>query len=596
MCGIVGFVGNDNAVPVLLSALSRLEYRGYDSAGIAAFCGEEIKVCKAAGKLLNLIDKTQTVSFDDCLCGIGHTRWATHGKPDKTNAHPHHFGRYTLVHNGIVENEEQLKEKYFKSAQFYSQTDTEVIVRLLDYYASKGNSTPQALRRTMAELEGSYALAVLDSDNPGTIYAAKNKSPLLIGRGDGFNMLGSDEMAMLDKTNKFCEIHDMEYAVITNKNVEIYSFGAIAQERGFYISHQSVADAQKDGYPHYMLKEIEQQPTVVEKIANKYALPQNGFYIDDDVLSAIKTSGRIYIIACGTSHNAAVVGREYFEKICRKSTDVCIAGEFVHNPPLIAQNPFFIFLSQSGETADCTHALSKIKALGHSSLAITNVEGSTLARRAKWHMPLFAGPEISVASTKAYTAQLSVLYVLANAVSGANSGKVRDELCCVADLIKKACKLKNQYHFIAKDFFAKSNSCFYIGRSLDSFLCFEAALKLKEISYINANGISASELKHGTIALIDQSTPVVAFITQAKTALATRSNVEEVRARGARVVIVSSESVSDDDDFVVLPDAPELLMPLLAVVPAQYIAYYAALERGCDVDMPRNLAKSVTVE
>lgn len=596
MCGIVGYIGVKEAAPILICGLSALEYRGYDSAGIAVLGEKGIVTEKAVGKLNNLIDKTDSGKNISGTLGIGHTRWATHGKPNEINAHPHTSQRYSVVHNGIIENEKILKQKYLSGAEFVSDTDTEVIVRLLQLFADGGESTPEAIRHIIAELEGSYALAIIDNIEPDVMYAVKNKSPLLIGKGEGFNMVGSDAMAMLAETNALCEIHDKEYAVISRSDIKIYTSYGKEIVRDCFTAEIDLADSRKGTYPHYMLKEIEEQPAVVRRIISEYTNDQGNFSIDSAVISAIRNCDKIYIIACGTSYHAGLVGKVFFEKITGKSADAYIASEFVYNMPLLSERPLFVFISQSGETADSRAVLVKIKNMGYKSLTLTNVKGSTLSREADHTLLLHAGPEIAVASTKAYTAQIAVLAILA-AVSASDCHiDLRGELARVANAMETACQERELYCDLAHTFLANQLSCFYIGRGLDYYVCMEAALKLKEISYIQTEGFAAGELKHGTIALVENGTPVFALTTQENTNLNTRSNIKEVKARGANVLCISTVALSSHKDRIAVDDVHELLTPLVSIIPAQYIAYYAALEKGCDIDKPRNLAKSVTVE
>lgn len=596
MCGIVGYIGNSDAVPVLLSGLSRLEYRGYDSSGIALHGEKGIIVKKAAGTLDNLITKINSSGELCAKAGIGHTRWATHGKPNEINAHPHSSSRYTIVHNGIIENERSLKDKYLGQMDFVSDTDTEVIVRLLQLFSDEGESTPEAIRRIIAEVEGSYALAIMDRRNSGVIYAVKNKSPLLIGSGTGFNMVGSDAMAMLSETNSFYEIEDREYAVITADDIKIYTSYGMEVRRNPYIAEINITDAQKGTYPHYMLKEIEEQPAVVRRIISEYTDKNGELCMESAVISDVSYCDKVYIIACGTSYHAGLVGKEFFEKIVSKPADVFIASEFVYNMPILSERPLFVFISQSGETADCRAVLVKIKSLGYKSLTITNVKGSTLSREAEHTLLLHAGPEIAVASTKAYTAQIALLAILAAKANPSCHIDIRAKLSRAASVMESLCLRRDEFCAIAHELLQNRSCCFYIGRGIDYYVCLEAALKLKEISYIHTEGFAAGELKHGTIALIENDTPVIAITTQENTNLNTRSNIKEVKARGANVVCISTETISSHKDHIVVGDVCELLTPLVSILPAQYIAYYAALEKGCDIDKPRNLAKSVTVE
>lgn len=595
MCGIVGYIGNSKAAPILLEGLSKLEYRGYDSAGIAVLDNNEVVIEKAVGKLENLINKINGGKDMCANTGIGHTRWATHGKPTENNAHPHQSKRFTIVHNGIIENEAELRRKYLKGVEFASDTDTEVIVHLLQKFTEDNESVQVAIQHLMGELEGSYALAVIDSEDSEKIYALKNKSPLLVGKGDGFNMIGSDAMAMIANTDMFYEIKDKEFAVIKRTEVEIYTCYAKKVTREPFHAEIDLADTEKGTYPHFMLKEIEEQPFVIRRIMNNYSDAEGNLAIDKKILKDINACDKIYIIACGTSYHAGLIGQNFIEKMAKKPTISCIASEFVYNMPLLSEKPFFIFISQSGETADSRAVLVKVKEMGYKSLTITNVKGSTLSREADHTLLLHAGPEIAVASTKAYTAQVAVLAILANAMSKTPID-MKFELARTATVMESICNSRQSYKELAEEYLKDARNCFYIGRAADYYVCLEAALKLKEISYIQAEGFAAGELKHGTIALIEKDTPVVAIITQENINLNTRGNIKEVRSRGAKVMTVSRKKISAHTDDIVIGDVGEIFAPLVTVLPMQYLAYYAALSRGCDIDKPRNLAKSVTVE
>lgn len=596
MCGIVGYIGQEDVKEIILSGLERLEYRGYDSAGIAVILDEGVKIFKDKGRIENLrrIVDQSIKSY----AGIGHTRWATHGVPNRINSHPLQSSskRFTLVHNGIIENDEYMKNKYLKDVNFESDTDTETIVQLIQKFVDDGESVDLAIRHTMSEIKGSYALAILDSESPNTIYAAKNKSPLLVGLGDGFNMVGSDAMAMISKTNKFYELEDKEFIKITKDNVEIFSIYGNKIEREPFTADIDASDIEKGVYSHYMMKEIEEQPFVIRKIINHYSDENGHPCIDMAILDDINAADKIYILACGTSYHAGLVGKQLIEKIAKKPTEVIIASEFNYNMPLLSQNPLFMFISQSGETADCRAALVKVKAMGYKTLTITNVKGSTLSREADHTLLLYAGPEIAVCSTKAYTAQIAVLSILATKIKNVIDINIFKELSIVANTMETLCDSADEYNKLAKEYLEGQKSCFYIGRHMDYFVCIESALKLKEISYIQTEGFAAGELKHGTIALIEENTPVIAIITQESINLNTRSNIKEVKARGAHTMVIAMKKISTETDQIVIDDVHELLTPLVSIIPAQYLSYYAALQKGCDIDKPRNLAKSVTVE
>jgi glucosamine--fructose-6-phosphate aminotransferase (isomerizing) len=595
MCGIVGYIGTEDVKETILNGLERLEYRGYDSAGIALFDGEEVKVFKDEGRIAHL---REIIDYDiSSTVGMGHTRWATHGKPNKINSHPHQCKekRFTIVHNGIIENEEELKDKYLKNIELESETDTEVVAQILNKFTKEGEDVNLALRHLMSEIEGSYALAILDSYNREKIYAAKNKSPLLIGKGDGFNMVGSDAMAMISHTNEFFELNDGEYVEISKDKVDIFNIYGVKVERDTYKAELDSDDIEKGTYPHYMLKEIDEQPFVIRRIIAEYQDEKGNLKVDEEVIDKIHNADRIYIIACGTSYHAGLVGKYYFENITEIPAEVHVSSEFVYNTPILSEKPLFIFISQSGETADSRAVLVKVKEMGYPTITLTNVKGSTLYRETDNQLLLHAGPEIAVASTKAYTAQIAVLALVAVKASNKDINLIK-ELSIAANVMEALCDSKDLYKDLAKKYLNETRNCFYIGRHLDYYLCMEAALKLKEISYIQTEGFAAGELKHGTIALIEDGTPVIAVITQERVNLNTRSNIKEVSARGANVITISRKGISSKNDQIVIGDLNEFLTPLAAAVPVQLLAYYAALDRGCDIDKPRNLAKSVTVE
>lgn len=596
MCGIVGYIGNEQATPILLEGLSKLEYRGYDSSGIAVFDKNEIKTIKATGKLINLYKKINNSESLNGNIGIGHTRWATHGKPTLANAHPHSGEHFTLVHNGIIENEEDIRKKYLKDTEFETQTDTEVIVKLIEKFYNADKDIKSVICRLIDTLKGSYALAILDKNNPDTVYAIKNKSPLLIGKGKDFNILASDPIAMISRTKEFYEIKDKEFAIITKDSVNIYSKDKKEVKRAFYVLEYNSFDTEKGAYSHYMLKEIDEQPSVIKRILEKYSNDTGVLEMDENLIKALKESDKLYIIACGTSYHAGLLGKHFFEKISNKQTEVLIASEFVYNTPLLSKTPMFIFISQSGETADCRSGLIKVKEMGFKTLTITNVNNSTLARESDFSLLLWAGPEIAVASTKAYTAQVTLLAILATTINNSININIKNELYEISNEIEQLCAKKELFRELAHKYLKDSKNCFYIGRGIDYYVCLEAALKLKEISYIHTEGFAAGELKHGTIALIENNTPVIAINTQNNLSAHTISNVKEVLARGANVMTICSRSLKTKDEQIVINDVCELLTPLLSVVPTQYLAYYSALQNGCDIDKPRNLAKSVTVE
>lgn len=599
MCGIVGYIGHKQAQPILLHGLEKLEYRGYDSAGIYVVENGKGHLFKEVGRIAQL---KENVDFNvNASVGIGHTRWATHGVPCFENAHPHQSPsrRLTLVHNGVIENYQLLKDTYLKDITLQGETDTEIVVSLIEHFMVKDNlSTKAAFIKALSLIHGSYAFALIDEQQSDTIFVAKNKSPLLVGVGDNFNMICSDAMAGIHETNEFIELHDGEFVTLTQHSIAIEKDG-IAIQRDPFIATIDESDIEKGAYPYYMLKEINEQPAVIRRIIEQYSV-NDTLDIPHAIKLAIAKSNRIHIIACGTSYHAGLIGKQYFEQFAHIPTEVHIASEFSYQTPLLTGNPLFIFISQSGETADSRQALVKINELGYQSLTITNVSGSTLSRESTHTLLLHAGPEIAVASTKAYTAQLAVLSICAYAVGQykqiPNHLNLKHELSIVSTAMDSIISEKEAINQLATQYLANTRNSFFIGRGVDYFVSLEAALKLKEISYIQTEGFAAGELKHGTIALIEDGTPVFAIITQPHLALNTRGNIQEVRARGAKTCTFVSDDLKMEDDQFVLPIVHPTLTPLLAIVPAQLLAYYTTLALGYDVDKPRNLAKSVTVE
>ncbi|MCM2535480.1 glutamine--fructose-6-phosphate transaminase (isomerizing) [Neobacillus pocheonensis] len=600
MCGIVGYIGKNDSKEILLKGLEKLEYRGYDSAGIAVKNENGVHVFKEKGRIADLrkiVDENVAASI-----GIGHTRWATHGVPSQINAHPHQSttGRFTLVHNGVIENYDLLKREYLKDASFVSETDTEVIVQLIELFVNEGLEVIDAFRKTLTLLKGSYALALLDAGNNETIFVAKNKSPLLVGLGTDFNVVASDAMAMLQVTDQYVELMDKEIVLVTKDHVTIQNLNGDIINRQPYTAELDASDIEKGTYPHYMLKEIDEQPLVMRKIIQMYQNDQGELTIEPEIIKAMNDSDRVYIIAAGTSYHAGLVGKQFIEKIAKIPVEVHVASEFSYNMPLLSDKPLFIFISQSGETADSRAVLVSVKELGHRTLTITNVPGSTLSREADYTLLLHAGPEIAVASTKAYTAQLAVLSILAEVTAKSRNYilgfDLVHELGIVANAMEVLCDSKELIEHISREFLAVTRNAFFIGRAVDYYVVLEGALKLKEISYIQAEGFAGGELKHGTIALIEEGTPIIALATQESVNLSIRGNVKEVVARGANPCIISMKGLEMDEDCFVIPEVHELLTPLISVIPMQLLAYYAALHRDCDVDKPRNLAKSVTVE
>lgn len=594
MCGIVGYIGTEDAREIIISGLTRLEYRGYDSAGIALYGSESktFNIYKDKGRVAHLKSITD-FSYKSCL-GIGHTRWATHGVPNKANSHPHTSdgSRFFIVHNGVIDNYKELKSELLMENKFYSDTDTEVIAHLIEKYSHEMN-VDEAIRKTMSLLEGSYALAIIDTKDERKLYACKNKSPLLLGIGDKGIIIASDLMALVGYSKEYIPLKDKTFVEISGNEYKILDIIGKPVEHEVKVIDVDYLNIEKGEYAHFMLKEISEQPSVIRTIIAKY-FDGEEVIINGEIKKALEESDRLYIIAAGTSLNAGSIGRELFEKMAGIPTEVHIASEFAYNMPILSKKPLFIFISQSGETADLRAVLVNIKAKGYRSLTITNVKTSTLAREADYFVEIHAGPEIAVASTKAYTAQIAILAILAYGLSDKHIN-LRKELSKVAISIENVIDKKEYIQTLVKEYLTKRN-CFYIGRGIDYYACLESSLKLKEISYIQTEGFAAGELKHGTIALIEEDTPVIAIISQRDISKNTRSNLNEVKSRGAKTLVISTHGVHEHGDQIVLDDVYELFSPLLTIIPAQFIAYYAALERGYDIDKPRNLAKSVTVE
>lgn len=606
MCGIVGVTGTDKSLSILIDGLKRLEYRGYDSAGVYVNDqqGHDYLV-KRPGRIANL----EAALGDEVhgLAGIGHTRWATHGEPNEANAHPQYSQdeRFYLVHNGVIENYADLKKEYLSDVKFVSQTDTEVIVQLVDkFVVESGMTTEAALLKVLRLIspDSSYAFVLMDKEQPDTLFVAKNKSPLLVGIADGYNMVGSDAMSMIKETNTFMEIGDHELVIVKPDHVTVKDFDGNEIDRPTFKVDMDANAADKGTYPYYMLKEIDEQPAVMRKLVQEYFGDNDVAKIDEKMLKDMAEADHLYIVGAGTSYHAGLVGARIFEKLCGIPTSVHISSEFAYEQPLLSKKPFFIFLSQSGETADSREVLVNVNKHNWPSLTITNVDKSTLSREATYTELLYAGPEIAVASTKAYTAQIAVEAILAQAL-GVYMGKqaakdfdVKHQLGLVANGMQSITDSKKKIEEIATRYLSKVPNAFYIGRGMDWSVSLEAALKLKEISYVQAEGFASGELKHGTIALIEDHTPVIAIITQDRTAGLTRSNLEETQARGASAITIVSRHLAQEDDTFVLPDVDEVLTPLLSVIPAQLLAYYTSLGKGLDVDKPRNLAKSVTVQ
>lgn len=606
MCGIVGYVGPRDCSEILLDTLRKLEYRGYDSAGIAVFENGAIHVVKSKGKLDNLCEKIKTEGKPEGHCGIGHTRWATHGEPSDINSHPHGNKRVSIVHNGIIENYKQIKDFLISQGYgFETETDTETVAKLLDYYYS-GNPV-ETIAKVISEIEGSYALGVIFRDFPDRLYAVRKDSPLIVGVGSNENFIASDVPAIIKYTRDYYLIEQDEIAVVTADNVVVYDTHKGIVQKELLTATWDVDAAEKGGYEHFMLKEIHEQPDVVKLAVNPNV--KNKMPDFDEIgltVEKLKNYKNIYIVACGTAMHAGMVGKYVIEKLARVPVVVDIASEFRYRDPLITADDLMVVISQSGETADTLAALKLAKEIGADTLGIVNVVGSSIARTSDMVLYTNAGPEISVASTKAYSVQVAAMYLFAFQFSYAK-GKISREQCMeyveklqnIPEQIQKVLESKAICQQTASRL-VNADSLLYIGRGLDYALSMEGSLKLKEISYIHSESYAAGELKHGTISLITENMPVIAVATQTALIEKTISNIKEVKARGAMVVLICPEKLEVDnqayDCIIRLPDYDELLMPLIAAVPLQLIAYYTSVLKGCDVDKPRNLAKSVTVE
>ena len=606
MCGIVGYVGKRNAQNVLLDGLEKLEYRGYDSAGVALALEGSIRVVKSKGRLAELRKKLELQALAESRCGIGHTRWATHGEPSDVNSHPHSTPRVSIVHNGIIENYGILKERLVaKGYTFESETDTEVLVKLIDN-CYEGEPL-KALHEALGMVRGSYALAVLFKDFPDTVFAVKRESPLIVGWGEGENFVASDIPALLKYTRKYSVLEEGDLAVVTAGSIQFYNEFAEPVEREVLTANWDMEAAEKGGYPHFMLKEINEQPAAITATVSPRV--ENGLpdlripELSDEVLRGI---GTIHLVACGTAMHAGMVGKAAIEALARVPAEVDIASEFRYRNPILRPNDLVIIISQSGETSDTLAALKLAKSRGVPVLAIVNVVGSSIARAADHVLYTYAGPEIAVASTKAYTVQMCVLYLFAFRLALARGEqteaeirRLTAELLRASEVIKPRLADCEQIKYLASRF-VNTQSCFFIGRGFDYSLSLEGSLKLKEISYVHSDAYAAGELKHGTISLITEGVPVIALATQKQVYEKTISNAKETKSRGAKVLLFTTKDAVVPEgvaDYVVrLDDYDDLLMPLQLIVPLQLFAYYMAVLRGCDVDKPRNLAKSVTVE
>ena len=606
MCGIVGYVGDRDCADVLVDALSKLEYRGYDSAGIAVVEKGVIKVEKCKGRLANLVDKMAVDGKSQGHCGIGHTRWATHGEPSDINSHPHGNKRVSIVHNGIIENYKQIKDFLIEEGySFVSETDTETVAKLLDYYYV--DDPVDTIIKVLSEIKGSYALGIMFRDYPDTVFAVRKECPLIVGVGENENFLASDVPAIIKYTRDYYLLEANEIAVVKKDSVQIYDMHKEPVHKEINTADWDVDAAEKGGYEHFMLKEIHEQPAAVRDTVSPRIINGMPDLSQDGVdMQKLKDYRQIFIVACGTAMHAGMVGKYVIEKLARKPVIVDIASEFRYRDPIITKDDLMIVISQSGETADTMAVLRLAKEVGAATLAVVNVVGSSIAREADMVIYTHAGPEISVASTKAYMVQISVMYLLAFELAYAN-GTIDKERCMeltaqlgqMPDIIRETLELKDTCSFVASKL-VNAESLLYIGRGLDYALSMEGSLKLKEISYIHSESYAAGELKHGTISLITEGMPVIAVATQKKLIEKTVSNIREVKARGAMVILICDNSIEVGEgvaDYIIrLPQTDEQLMPMAAAAPLQLIAYYTSVLKGNDVDKPRNLAKSVTVE
>ena len=606
MCGIVGYVGKRNAQDVLLDGLEKLEYRGYDSAGVALALEGGIRVVKSKGRLAELRKRLAVEALARSGCGIGHTRWATHGEPSDVNSHPHSTPRVSIVHNGIIENYGVLKERLMaKGYTFESETDTEVLVKLID--SCYEGEPLKALRAALAMVRGSYALAVLFRDFPDTLFAVKRESPLIVGWGEEENFIASDIPALLKYTRRYSVLEEGDMAVVNADGIRFYNEFAEPVEREVLTANWDQEAAEKGGYPHFMLKEINEQPAAITATVSPRV--ENGLpdlRVPELTDERLRRIGTVHLVGCGTAMHAGMVGKAAIEALARVPAQVEIASEFRYRNPILRPEDLVIIISQSGETSDTLAALKLAKSRGVPVLAIVNVVGSSIARAADYVMYTYAGPEIAVASTKAYMVQMCVLYLFALRLAYARGmqtdaeiRRLTAELLRAGEVIKPRLADCEQIKYLASRF-VNTQSCFFIGRGFDYSLSLEGSLKLKEISYVHSDAYAAGELKHGTISLVTDGVPVIALATQKQVYEKTISNAKETKSRGAKVLLFTTQDAVVPDgvaDYVVrLDDYDDLLMPLQLIVLLQLFAYYMAVLRGCDVDKPRNLAKSVTVE
>lgn len=610
MCGIVGYIGKNDCVEHILDGLKHLEYRGYDSAGIAVFQNKTIKLIKKCGKLEELVKYIKTSKKQPTgNCGIGHTRWATHGKPNNSNAHPHKINKITIVHNGIIENYEELKEMLKKeNYTFKSETDTEVVAALLDYNYKKNPIT--AIKKTIKKLKGSYALAIIFSDIKDTIYGIRKDSPLIIGIGENENFIASDIPAIIKYTKKYIVLEEDEIAILKKESVKILDSDGKEKKKKISKVEWDIDTAEKGGFEHFMLKEIYEQPIAIKKcFRTRLSKDDVDFNIPNFPDEKIKKIQKIHIVACGTAMHAGLVGKNIIEKLTRIPVEVEIASEFRYKNPILNKNDLLILISQSGETADTLAALKLAKEKKIFTLAIVNVSGSSIARQANSVLYTWAGPEISVASTKAYSVQLAVLYLLTLKLSKIFNTITKKELSryckilnTIPNIVEKTLQYEKQISDFAKIFY-KNKNAFFIGRGLDYYIALESSLKLKELSYIHSEAFAAGELKHGPISLIEKNTPVIAIATQKDLFSKTINNVKEVFSRGAKIFLIYTKYKKDEKIdpsllkfSIELPKVDDLFTPLYAIILTQLFSYHVAVLKKCDVDKPRNLAKSVTVE
>ena len=612
MCGIVGYIGEAQAAPILLAGLGKLEYRGYDSAGIAVRdeATGKIEIVKEKGRLRALVEKTDNGKAVPGTCGIGHTRWATHGEPSAQNAHPHctEDRSVVLVHNGIIENYQELKEKLLKSGYtFYSQTDTEVAVKLIDYYYKKTGTPLEAISRAMLRIRGSYAFGIMFHDYPGKLFAARKDSPLIIGAGEHGSLIASDVPAILDQTRKVYYIGNLEIAEITQEEVHFYNIDREELQKDLVEIKWDAKAAEKGGFEHFMLKEIHEQPKAVKDTINAYVkdgeIDFSQVGLSDEQLKNLE---RIYIVACGSAYHVGMSAKYILESLADIPVEVDLASEFRYRDPKLIENSMVIVISQSGETADSLAALRLSKEKGRPVLGIVNVIGSSIARESDYVLYTYAGPEISVATTKAYSTQLVAMYLLTiqlakvkDKITEEREAELLTEMATLPDKIQRVLEDKERIQWFASKY-ANAKDIFFIGRGLDYAISLEGSLKMKEISYIHSEAYAAGELKHGTISLIEDGTLVVGVLTQQALFEKTVSNLVEVKSRGAYLMGLTSYgnyAVEDTADFsVYVPKTEQYFMNSLAIVPLQLMGYYVSVAKGLDVDKPRNLAKSVTVE